>query len=84
MLDKIKLSMRISNNEFDSEIEDMINACESDLGISGVASTHLVDTDKLFVQAVINYCKAYFGLDNPDKDKYILAYEKIRTRLALD
>lgn len=81
MLEAIKLSLRITSNEFDDEITNLISACEGDLETSGVASSYF---DKpLCKQAITLYCKAFFGFDNPDAEKYNQAYEHIKKKIAI-
>ena len=81
MLEKIKLSLRIKNDKFDTEITDLINSCKLDLGLSGVKK--IDDTDPLIQQAIKIYCKANFGLDNKDSEKYQESYNLLKNSLAL-
>lgn len=81
MLEKIKVSLRIRTNKLDEEIEDMINACLLDLSVGGVKKINT--TDPLIQQAVKIYCKANFGLDNKDSEKYYQSYEMLKKSLAL-
>ena len=81
MLEDVKLAMRITNEEFDTEISDLISAAKEDLKTSGVADMY---TNKPLVkQAVILYCKAMFGYDNNDSDKFMQAYEHIKKKIAI-
>lgn len=85
MIDKAKLALRISTGFFDDEISDLIESAKDDLRYSGVKDEK-VDTenpDALITRAVITYCKAHFGYDNPDKEGLIKAYESIKTHLCL-
>ena len=68
MLEKVKLALRIKNYKLDDDITDLIDACKIDLSISGVKK--IDETDALVIQAVKLYCKANFGLDNKDSEKY--------------
>ena len=81
MLEKIKLSLRIKNTKFDEEIEDLMGACKIDLKNSGVKK---IDTEHVLIQQAIKlYCKANFGLDNKDSEKYKKSYESLKISLAL-
>ena len=82
MLNKIKLALRINNSAYDGEITDLINACKKELELAGIASSNIVDTDEMIIQAVISYCKAYFGYDNAVAERYIKTYESIKTFLC--
>lgn len=81
MIDKIRKSLRISTNKTDDEIQDLISACKLDLSIRGIKK---IDEDNpLIFQAIKLYCKANFGLDNKDSEKYTKAYEGLRDSLSL-
>lgn len=46
-----------------------------DLKLSGVIDAKADScNDPLVVEAVLTYCKARFGLDNPDSEKYWASY----------
>lgn len=81
MLEKIKQSLRIKSTSFDLEIEDLIQSALLDLSMSGVKK--LNETDPLIIQAVKTYCKANFGLDNKDSDKYQKSYDMLKAHLSL-
>lgn len=54
MLEKCRKALRISGNEFDDEIQDLINACIKELEESGV-NKHF--SDPLYERTVITYVK---------------------------
>ena len=81
MLDKIKVSLRVKSNSLNSEIEDLIESAILDLKISGV--NKIDKQDPLIVQAVKMYCKANFGLENKDFEKYQKAYDNLKQHLTL-
>lgn len=81
MLEKVKLALRISSDIFDDELTDLIQACKVDLSISGIKT--IDETDILIQQAIKTYCKANFGLDNPDSEKYQRSYDLLKEHLAL-
>ncbi|MBD7914556.1 DNA-packaging protein [Clostridium sp. Sa3CUN1] len=81
MIDKVKLSLRIKNSKLDDEINDLIEACKIDLSISGVRKVEL--TDPIIQRAIILYCKANFGLDNKDGEKYQKSYDLLKQSLSL-
>jgi uncharacterized phage protein (predicted DNA packaging) len=84
MLEAIKVILRISNDAYDSEIQDLIEAAIADLILSGVLSTKAYDdTDSLIKRAVSIYVKANFGWDNPDSDKLQKSYEMLKSHLTL-
>ena len=81
MLEKIKLSLRIKSNTFDTEIFDLIESAKLDLKYSGVVLIR--EDDPLIVQAIKTYCKANFGLDNKDSEKYQKSYDMLKQHLSL-
>lgn len=84
MLKKVKLALRINNNAYDEEISDLISACKKELELAGIASSNIVETDPIIVRAIIFYCKANFGLNNEESDKWLLSYESLKSFLCLN
>ena len=82
MLSKVKLALRVSTNAFDGEIENLINACKKELELSGIASSNISESDEMIIQAVIMYCKANFGFDNAEAERYQNSYNSIKTFLV--
>lgn len=80
MLPKVKQALRIKSDSFDDEILDLIEAANLDLQVSGI---NVSIDDKLIQRAVVVYCKANFGLENNDSEKFTKAYEHIKTLLGL-
>ena len=64
MLDKVKLALLISTNDFDSELTDMIGAAFIDLNIGDVDPdvTVITSTDPTIIRAVCTYCGYQFEL----------------------
>lgn len=83
MLEDVKDALRISSNDLDIEITDLIDAAKADLQLSGVRSTKIVDTDPLIKRAIIVYAKANFGWDNPEADRFQRSYDMLKTHLTL-
>lgn len=85
LLDDVKLALRISPGTiaFDGEVQDLIASAIADLGLSGVASEKLDDADPLIKRAIVTYCKAHFGWDNPDAERLAKAYDMLKAHLTL-
>lgn len=81
MLDRVRNSLRIKHNKFDEEINDLIEEAVRDLETSGIVNISL--DDPLISKAIKTYCKANFGIDNKDSEKYQESYESIKNKLAL-
>jgi uncharacterized phage protein (predicted DNA packaging) len=84
MLNDIKVSLRISHTALDAELTDLIESARHDLALSGISSEKTKDdTDPLIKRAIITYCKANFGLENKDSEKYQRSYESLKNHLTL-
>lgn len=84
MLEKVKTALRISNSAFDEEIEDLIEGAQMDLVQAGVSSEKAADEeDPLIRRALIIYCKANFGMDSPDADRFAASYESLKHHLSM-
>lgn len=84
MLNDVKLALRVSGTTFDGEINDLINAAKAELVLSGVLQAKATDTtNPLIRRAIVYYCKAHFGFDNPDSDRLKTAYEQLKGHLSL-
>ena len=79
MLDKIKMSLRISSNDFDAELLTLLNACLSELRLNGVDVTNSQYED-LVQLAVNNFCKTHFGC-NEKADQYNKMYNSLKSYL---
>lgn len=81
IIEKVKLALRIKSNSLDLDIQDLIESAKVDLSISGVKN--LNEEDPLIIQAIKTYCKANFGLDNKDSEKYQKSYDLLKQSLSL-
>ena len=53
ILAKVKLALRITTNDFDDQITDLIKGCLLDLGIAGVTENDT--TNELLIRAITTY-----------------------------
>lgn len=83
LLDDVKKALRISNAEYNTEVQDLIDAAKLDLEITGLHKPLILDTDALIKRAITLYCKAHFGYNNPDADRLVQAYNSLKTHLSL-
>lgn len=81
MLEKIRKSLRITHTSLDDEIEDLIDGAIADLKLTGVKK--IEKDDPLIIRAVTVYCKAHFGLENIDSEKYQASFDALKTHLVL-
>lgn len=80
LIDDIKLSLRIKNTAYDTEVQDLIDACKVDLNIAGVQEVE--ETEPLTAQAIKLYCQANFGYDE-NSEKFAKAYDGLKMSMAL-
>ena len=88
MLDRVKLALLISGNDFDSELTDMINAAAKDLGIAGVDALVIsTDTDDaLIIRAIITYCGYQFEIMHGSLDRsaaYKKSYDEQKAQMVM-
>ena len=83
LLDDVKKALRISNAEYNTEVQDLIDAAKLDLEITGIYKPLIIDTDALIKRAITLYCKAHFGYNNPDADRLLQVYNSLKTHLSL-
>lgn len=83
ILSKVKLSLRITTNAFDTELTDMIYACLLDLGIAGVSNVDT--TDYLVIRAICTYCKIHFGDANgvEEIDRLKASYDEQKAQMSM-
>lgn len=80
LLEKIKLSLRIFDDIFDPEIEDLIEAALSNLETSGIKNINI--SDPQIIRAVTLYCKANFGFNNNESEQFQNCYINLVKHLA--
>ena len=83
MLAYIKQILRIASNEFDNEINQLIESAYADLLLSGVRAEQLNESDSLIKRAVSLYCKTHFGYDNKDHVHLLNAYNSLKSHLIV-
>lgn len=84
MLQDIKDVLRISGNDLDIEILDLIESAKADLILSGVHKDKVKDNDPLIKRAITVYCKAHFGYDDPKiSERFQESYTSLKHHLTL-
>lgn len=81
MLEDVKKSLRISSSAFDEEVTDLIESAKLDLKIAGIAVSD--SPDALIRRAITVYCKANFGYENTDADRFRDSYIMLKQHLSL-
>lgn len=78
-LAKVKAALRVSSNNLDDELNDLMVAAQQDLGIAGVVLPD--ELDEICSHAVITYCKMSFGLPE-DYDRLKKSYDEQKAQLV--
>lgn len=85
LIDEVKAALRVKSNDDGilAEINTLILAAESDLISCGIIkpTNYTSDSASLFRMAVIMYCKANFGYDNPDAPRFAETYTWIKHKM---
>ena len=80
MLELVKLALRITTDAFDNELNMLIEAAQTDLGIAGVVLPESMDP--ICQRAVITYCKLHFG-EPDDYDRLKASYDEQKAQLGM-
>lgn len=83
MLEAVKTALRITDNEFDAEVQGLIDASIGDLRLAGIDPAKIVESDAFARQTVITYCKAHFGYDNEEAPRFSESYDGMKRSMAL-
>ncbi len=84
LLDDVKTALRFSGTSLDTEIQDLIEAAKADLQLSGVHPDKISITDPLIKRAIVVYCKAHFGYEDPQQaERFGQSYAMLKQHLTL-
>ncbi len=89
MLNDVKQALRVKTNAMDTEISDLIEAAKLDLSYSGINVDKKITVDEtevmdpLIKRAIITYCKANFGYDNPEAERFMESFRMLEIHMAL-
>lgn len=80
MIDDVKLALRITTDEFNDELELLIEAAKKDLGIAGVVVPSSLDG--ICKLAIITFCKMHFGQTDA-YDRLKKSYDEQKAQLSM-
>lgn len=90
LLESVKSALRVTTDDvgINAEIKMLVESAKMDLQMSGIrvkntAEDGTVTYDDIIALAITLYCKAKFGFDNPEADRFYQMYRTIETALAL-
>ena len=81
MIERIKLSLRISHTKLDADIQADIDACLADLRVHGIV--HATEDDPLIFNAIKLYCRATYADDPTKAAEWLRRYEALRSSLQI-
>lgn len=76
LIDDVRLSLRVISTATDAEIQMWIDAALADMGRCGVRPELLEEStmNSLAKSAVVCFCKANYGFDNDEADRFNESY----------
>ena len=80
MIDDVKLALRITTNDFNDELDILIEAAKQDLGIAGVEVPPSLDG--ICKLAIITFCKMHFGQTDA-YDRLKKSYDEQKAQLSM-
>lgn len=83
MLSDVKNELRVSGDAFDTEIQALIDAAKLEMESKGLDESVISEEDPLIYQAIMLYCKANFGWDNPEAERFMARYEMTLNHILL-
>ena len=81
--DDVKVHLRLVSTSTDTEVDDLIASAKKDLEISGVDAMSIDDTDPLIKRAIVLYCKANYGYNNVESDRFRASYDLLKSHLSM-
>ena len=81
LFDTIMVALRSTTTDegLQNEVNDLILAARAD----GLVSDEFASSKAVIIrQAITLYVKAHWGYDNPDSEKFLDRYEKLKTSLS--
>lgn len=81
LLEKVKLALRITVEDYDTDLLSLIAAAQLDLGIAGVIVP--AELDAIVERAVITYCKIHFSaLSDGEWSRLKASFDEQKAQLA--
>lgn len=81
LLEKTKLALRVTVNNYDADLTDLISAAKLDLGIAGVELPSTLDA--ICERAIITYCKIHFSsLSDGEYSRLKASYDEQKAQLV--
>lgn len=88
MLNRVKLALLITDNDFDTELTEFISSAVKDLDIAGVEGDTVIveSTDAIVQRAIITYCGYMWELTHGSLDRseaFKKSYDEQKAQLSM-
>ena len=88
MLNRVKLGLLITEDDFDNELSDFINAWILDMGFAGIESDSMAydTTDPALIAACVTYCGYRFELMHGSLERsaaFKKSYDEQKSQLGM-
>lgn len=81
LLEAVKINLRTKTTALDeAEVSPLIEAAKKELEEVGVKNLDV--KDPLVQRAIVTYCKAHFGYDNKDSEKFLASWNSQKNFLS--
>lgn len=81
LLQEVKVAIRATGNSLDDgEIVPLIEAAKATMRKAGIVKQDTADA--MIRRAIVSYCKAHFGYDNPEAERFERTFESIKNMLS--
>lgn len=81
LLEQVKTALRVTVNNYDSELTELIEAAKFDLGIAGVQLP--AELDAICGRAIITYCKVHWSaLTDGEWSRLKASYDEQKAQLS--
>lgn len=81
ILDMVKLSLKLTTDDYDSQLNSLIDSAKSDLGIAGVVLPTPIDP--LVITAISTYVMLHFmRLDASEYDRLSHSYNEQKAQMS--
>ena len=83
MLQKVKRALKLTTEQYDQELTDMIEEAKADLGLTGNLKAKADDEgDALIRRAIITYCRIHHGSPE-DYDRLVESYREQKGQMRI-
>ena len=80
ILEHVKMSLRVTTDAFDAQIQSLIDAAVIDLNIVGITGANAVTTNAFYLLAITTFVQLHFGAPE-EFDKLSQAYDAMKGQL---